>query len=171
MSYLTPAQLVEGSGSLLEIAQLYELAPELLTATIANADRSAWSADEIAAADAALASIEDKLIGAASEVDSYLVRRGYALPLSAVAFPVLATWTRMIARYHIQQQRDRTSEDTGRIERDYRSALRSLEAVAAGERGLGAGDPLFVAPSAGELSTITVDSESRVFSRGSLRRL
>jgi phage gp36-like protein len=165
MSYLTPAQLVEGQGSLLEMAQLHELPPELLAATIAGGDRSAWSADEIAAADAALASLLVKLDEASSEVDTYLVRRGYDVPLSSAQFPVLKTWTRMVARYHIQQQRDKTNEDSGRIERDYRSASRALEAVAAGDRALGAGDPLLDGSSAGSPQ---VSAQDRIFTRDGL---
>jgi phage gp36-like protein len=78
---------------------------------------------------------------------------------------VLKTWTRMIARYHIQQQRDKTNEDSGRIERDYRSASRALEAVAAGDRALGAGDPLLDGSSAGSPQ---VSAQDRIFTRDGL---
>lgn len=169
MAYLTPAQLISGGGSLPEIAQIYAVDGELMRVTIDGGDRSEWGADEVAAADAALASITDELERASAEIDTYLARRGYALPMQAAQFPVLATWARMIGRYHIQQQRDVRTEDSGRIERDYRSASRDLEAVAAGRRGLGAGDPLLAAESAG--SGISVQSEGRLFSRTSLRRL
>lgn len=169
MAYLTPAQLISGGGSLTEIAQIYAVDESLLRATVDGDDRSEWSAEQIAAADAALVSIIDVLERASAEIDTYLARRGYALPLQAAQFPALATWARMIGRYHIQQQRDVRTEDSGRIERDYRSASRDLEAVAAGRRGLGAGDPLLAAESAG--SGISMQSEGRLFSRDSLRGL
>lgn len=168
MSYLTPAQLIEGNGALLEMAQLHELEPLLLAATIANGDRGEWSAEQRAAADAALASILMQLMQASSEVDTFLVRRGYALPLSAATFPVLSTWTRMIARYHIQQQRDRSNEESGRIERDYRSALQALAAVAAGQRGLGAGDPLLT-PAQASATDASFESNPRLFTRDAMR--
>lgn len=172
MAYLTPAQFVEGPGMLNELAEPFNLLPALLTATIAAADRSEWSADEIAAADAALVSITATLTRADAEMDTYFARRGYTLPLSAAQFPVLCTWARNIARYHAQPQRDKTNEESGRIERDYRSTLRTLEMVAAGKLSLGAGDPLSaVAQQEAEDGAISICSEPREFSRSSLRGL
>ncbi|MGQ0529990.1 MAG: phage protein Gp36 family protein [Panacagrimonas sp.] len=172
MAYLTPTQFVEGPGMLQELAEPFNLPLDLLTATLNAADRSAWSADEIAAADAALASITVTLVRADAEMDTYFARRGYTLPLSAVQFPVLCTWARNIARYHAQPQRDKTNEESGRIERDYRSTLRTLELVAAGKLSLGAGDPISaVAQAEAEDGAISICSEPRVFSRGTLRGL
>lgn len=167
MSYITPAQLAEGPGMLRELAEPFGVAADLLSATISGADRSAWSADEIAVADSALASIEHTTARACAEMNAYLVKRGYALPLAASDFPVLTTWARNIARYHLQPQRDLTNEQTGRIERDYRGTLQALKAVAAGDIGLGPNDPLLVASSAGA-GMPEYACEPRVFSRNSL---
>ena len=165
--YLTPAHLADGPGARLEIAQLFELDADLVAVTLAGGDRSEWSADEIAAADAAIATIEAVIERADGEVDAHLAQRGYTLPLNPEAFPVLVTWSRAIARYHLQIQRDRTNEDTGRIERDYRDALRALRAVADGKLSLGAGDPLTSGST--EPASVQSSGESRRFSRAALR--
>lgn len=164
--YLTPAQLADGPGARLEIAQLFELDADLLAATLAEADRSAWTADEIAAADAAVVTIQAVIARADAEVDAHLAQRGYALPQDATKFPVLITWSRAITRYHLQIQRDRTNEDTGRIERDYRDALRALQAVAKGQLALGAGDPL--AAGGAEPASVQSSSSARRFTRNTL---
>ena len=170
MPYVTPAQLADGPGAARELSELFDLAaPELLIATVDGGDRSAWSVGEIEAADAALASIGRFILQADGEVNSRLAARGYTLPQDATQFPVLTTWARAIARYHLQRQRDKTSEESGRIERDYRDALRALDLVAAGKLTLGAGDPL--ATHAQGEGAIRVESQPRVFSRTTLGRL
>lgn len=145
MTYCTPLQLADGPGALSELAELYEIAPALLRATLAGDDRSDWSAEEIAAADAALASLQGALARATGEVDARLAVRGYPLPADPVQFPVLVVWTAAIARYRVHRQRDRTTEASGRIERDLCDAQLALEAVASGRLSLGAGDPLAAA--------------------------
>lgn len=164
--YLTPAQLADGPGARLEIAQLFELDADLLAATLAGADRSAWTADEIAATDAAVVTIEAVIQRADGEINAHLAQRGYTLPQDPQQFPVLITWCRAITRYHLQIQRDRTNEDTGRIERDYRDTLRALQAVAQGKLSLGAGDPL----AAGNTQPAAVQSSgpARRFTRQTL---
>lgn len=168
MSYLTADQLADGPESLKELSELYGIEADLLAATLAGGDRSAWTPAEIAAADAALASIGRFIAQADGEVDARLAVRGYALPQDAQRFQVLTVWARAIARYHIHRQRDRTNEETGRIERDYRDALRALDLVAAGKLSLGAGDPLAPEPGAGDGGAIRVSGGQRMFSRSTL---
>lgn len=141
MSYITPTEVIQAPGMLAELAELFEVAQDLMAATIAGGDRSAWTAEEIADADTALAELLALCERADGEIDFYLQQRGYDIPLSKARFPILATWAFKVLRYQIQPQRDRTNEETGRIERDYRMAIRSLEQVAAGKLTLGANDP------------------------------
>lgn len=167
--YVTPAQLAIGSDSLNELSELLQVQPALLQATIDGTDRSAWEVDEIARADDALTAIQHNCDQAAGEVDSRLARRGYALPFDDPGqFPVLSVWARAIARYHLHPQRDRTSEETGRIERDYRQAIRSLDLVAKGELTLGAGDPLAGQANDPQGGAIRVEGGQRIFNRQTL---
>jgi len=166
--YATPALLADGPDGLNELSELFQVVQALLRATIDGADRSAWTAEEIAAADEALDTIQQRCLEAQGEVDARLVKRGYAVPMDPVQFPLLATWARKIARYHLHPQRDRTTEDSGRIERDYRDAIRALDQVAAGELSIGAGDPLVVDDVDPEAGAVRVQSEPRIFSRKTL---
>ncbi len=167
--YATPAQLADGNDAAKELAELYGTDAALLAVVIAGGDTSGWPPEDVDAAEAAQASIERFCALADSEVDARLAVRGYPLPQSAAQFPVLAVWARAIARYHLNRNRDRTDEERGRIERDYRDAIRALDAVAAGKLSLGAGDPL--AAAALEGGAVQVASDPRMFSRGSLRGL
>jgi phage gp36-like protein len=168
VSYITPAQLITGPNALLELAQLVEIDADLLAATIAAGDRSAWSSEEIAAADAALVTIADYITRADGEINARLSQRGYTLPMSPVQFPILVVWAAAIARYHLARTRDLTNEQTGRHERDYREAIKALQLVADGRLSLGAGDPL----SAAEQTDATqITSNPRLFSRNSLAGL
>lgn len=170
--YVTPPQLAIGPDSLQELSELFGVAPELMRATLDDADRTSWDADQVADADAALASIEQYCSMATGEIDAYLVRRGYVVPMDATQFPVLRVWASSIARYHLHPQRDRTSEETGRIERDYRTAIKSLEALVQGNLSLGAGDPLATnQATAADTDAVRVQSSPRKFSRGSLGEL
>lgn len=171
MTYVTAQQLADGPESLKELSELYGIEAELLVATLAGGDRSAWTPAEIADADEALASIGRFIAQADGEVDARLAARGYVLPQNPVQFPILTVWARAIARYHIHRQRDRTSEETGRIERDYRDALRALGEVAAGKLTLGAGDPLAPDPDDPDGGDIRMSSQPRMFSRDSLGAL
>ncbi len=167
MPYVTAQQLADGPEALKELAELYQVEDDLLAATLAGTDRSAWTLDEIAVADAALLSIGRFIAQADGEVDARLAVRGYPLPQSATQFPVLAVWGRAITRYHLNRNRDRTDEERGRIERDYRDALRALDLVAAGKLSLGADDPLFDTAPASD-GAVRATSQPRMFSRGSL---
>lgn len=166
MSYITVPELAEGAGMLQELAEPFGVAVDLMAATIADGDRSAWTSDEIEDADNALAAIQNTLTRAAAEMNPFLVKRGYPLPLSSSDFPVLKTWQRSIFRYHHQPQRDRTNEETGRIERDYRATLQTLRAVGNGEQPIGENDPVFEV--AGSAGSPDYTCEPRVFSRDTL---
>ncbi|WP_411832322.1 phage protein Gp36 family protein [Pseudoxanthomonas mexicana] len=172
--YVTPAHLADGSDSLKELSELYGVDAPLLAAVIAGGDTGAWPADDVAAASEALASIQRFIVQADGEVDARLAQRGYPLPQDAAQFPILTVWARAIARYHLHRQRDKTSEETGRIERDYRDALRALDQVAAGKLSLGVNDPLAPAPAdpddPGTGSTRLISNE-RMFSRKTLGAL
>lgn len=166
--YATPAQLIDGPQALQEFAELFDINHALLAATIAGDDRSGYSADEIAAADRVLVSLLEIIRRADGEIDSRLATRGYPLPQNPVQFPVLAVWGIAIARYHANRSRDKTDEERGRIERDYRDALRALDLVAAGKLSLGAGDPL---ASGSADAAVMWQSQPRLFDRQSLGRL
>lgn len=173
--YVTATQLADGSASLNELAELYTVAPALMAAVLAGGNTGLWEPEDVAAAVEAQASIERFATQATAEVDTRLAQRGYALPLSPLQFPTLAVWARAIARYHLHRQRDRTSEDTGRIERDYKDALRALDLIATGKLSLGAGDPL--APAVAnplddaEGGAVRIASNPRMFTRKTLGEL
>lgn len=169
MSYITPAQLSNGPEALQELAQLLVVDADLLALTIAAGDRTAYSSDDIAAADAALVSIGNYIARADGEIDARLAQRGYAVPMSAASFPILVVWAAAITRYHLSRMRDRTSEETGRVERDYREAIKALQLVADGKLSLGANDPLANAQQ--DTQSIQITSNPRLMSRNSLAGL
>ena len=169
--YVTPAQLIAGPEGAKPLAERYDIEPALLAVVIAGGDTSAWPGADIDEAEAALASIERFCDQAQAEVDTRLAVRGYPLPQDATRFPVLTVWSRSIALYHLNHQRDKTSEELGRIERDYRDALRALDLVAEGKLSLGAGDPLAPDPADAGAGAVRLDSQPRIFSRRSLRGL
>lgn len=170
MVYCTPAQLVDSPVRLQSLAELFTLDRDLLAATIAETSRDAWTNDEVAAADAALVAIEAELVRADGEVDARLAVRGYTLPQNPVQFPVLTTWSRAIARYHLHSERSGEGADVaeGRIERDYLDAREALDQVAAGKLALGAGDPLAVPAQGGGEGAIRITSKPRMFGRDTL---
>jgi phage gp36-like protein len=145
MQYITPTDLAErpGARELAQVASAAHLAmvpSELMEATLRGGDRSAWTADQVTAADDALQRIEDAVRQAESLIDGYLARRGYGLPLSPV--PELVTgWARDIARYLLHKDRQ-GREDNDPIVRAYRDALKFLELTATGKFSLGAADPI-----------------------------
>ena len=153
--YLTALQLAAryNYAELSQIAQPIGMATvteALLRATLEGADRSGWSAEEIEAADAAVAAIETELGNASAEIDGYLAGR-YELPLIEVP-KVLEMRTAQIARYHLTD--DVIVE---KVQEDYKAAVRWLEAVAAGRvlltapsgeetEGGGVGEAMFAGP-------------------------
>ena len=170
--YCTPAQLVDSDVRAGKLAQLFDLPVALLVATIAGAPRDAWTPEEIAQADAALAAINAELVRATGEADARLAKRGYILPSDPVRFPVLVVWVRAIARYHLHAEREgeHANVTDGRIERDYLDAREALDLIAAGKLSLGAGDPLAVPAEGSDAGAIRITSQPRMFGRDTLGR-
>lgn len=141
--YVTLEQLAELPGAR-ELSQVASDAhgalvdPALLELSLTGGDRSAYDADEIAAADQAIERIEEAVRDAGGLIDGYLGSR-YALPLASTP-SMLAIWARAIARYRLHGNR-LTGENNDPIVRDYRDAIRFLEQVAAGKFSLGVEDP------------------------------
>lgn len=141
--YVTPAQLADSPGAT-ELAQV--ASPEsgaivdalLLDAVLRGTDTSAWTVDEVAAANATLARITDAIDAADGLIEGFLAKRGYALPLSPVP-GVVVRWARSIARYTLHKDRI-TDPKTDPIGRDYQDALKLLQLTASGQFSLGATD-------------------------------
>lgn len=149
MSYITPAELAERPGAR-EIAQTASLPHQmvrddaLMDATLRGLDRGAWSAEDIAAADAAAARVQDAVAEAGALIDGHLVQRGYQLPLQlpegSAGRSMLTVWARAITRYYLNKDR-MTDEAKDPVARDYRDALKLLGLLAVGKFSLGEGDP------------------------------
>lgn len=168
MSYATAADLLERYESDL-LAQ--RAAPEgtrvsgvLLALTVSGGDRSAFTADEIAAADLGLARIEEALSDAVGVVDSYLSTK-YTLPLSPVP-RLIRRLTCDIARYFLWG--DSASID-GVEDREYKAALKTLASIRDGEQQLGV-QPEPTAPASGVAAEL-IHVEERLFTRDSMRGL
>ncbi|MBZ8143413.1 hypothetical protein CLD22_26605, partial [Rubrivivax gelatinosus] len=144
MAYVTHLQLAERPGAR-ELAQVASpdhaavVADELMDATLRGGDRAAWSEDERAVADAALARIDQVVAQADSLIDGFLVKRGYPLPLNPVPL-IVAAWATAIARYQLHKDRI-GDEKTDPIARDYRDAMKLLQLTSTGQFSLGADDP------------------------------
>lgn len=166
--YITPDQLADRPGAT-EIAEVATpereaiVNADLMAATLTDADRSQWSADETAVADAALATVQDAIDDADSLVDGYLAKR-YSLPLAKVP-GVLVVWARAITRYLLHKDR-KALENDDPIVRDYRDALKALGLVAEGKLSLGADDPTTGATALGEVKFV---SNGTVFGRDQMR--
>ena len=141
--YVTHAELAENPGAL-ELSEVASdehaqpVAAGLLDALLRGQDVGAWPPADVAAAQRALARIDDAVMDADAVIDGYLAKRGYALPLAPVPGLVTA-WCRGIARYMLHKNR-RTMEATDRIARGYTDALRLLQQTADGKFSLGALD-------------------------------
>lgn len=143
MPYVTHAQLAERPGAR-ELAQVATDAhapvidAELMELTLTGGDRSAYTPEDIAEADAALERIDDAVADADGLIDGYLAKRGYELPLNPVN-RLVVTWSRDITRYLLHKDR-LTAESTDPILRNYKDAIRALEKVVEGKLSLGIGD-------------------------------
>jgi phage gp36-like protein len=143
MSYVTPSHLAEvpGARELAEVASTEHeaiVAAELMDLTLRGLARTAWSAAQVAAADEALARINQVIAETDEFVDGYLARR-YVLPLASVP-KILLGWARAIVRYRLHKNL-RDDDRSNPVLRDYRDAVRFLEAVSRGEFSLGINDP------------------------------
>lgn len=175
MPYITTTELAErpGARELTQVASSGLQAGRddaLMDATLRGTDRSAWTPEQIVAADAALARVQDAVAEAGALIDGYLAQRGYALPLelppASTGKSVLTSWARAITRYLLNQSRV-TDESKDPVARDYRDALKMLGLLAQGKFSLGAADP---ASSANSTSTdVRFDGAPTVFGRDQLR--
>lgn len=162
--YITPAQLAERPGAR-ELAQVATrerdaiVADDLMDATLRDADRSTWSADELAIADDALARINEAIAEAGGIIDGFLAKR-YPLPLAIVP-GVVTAWARSITRYLLHKDR-LSGENDDPIVRDYRDAMKLLALVAAGKFSLGADDPVLADA---EDAEVQFTGDGRVFRR------
>lgn len=173
--YVTHVELAErpGAEELGQVAGADHLGVvdgALMDATLRAADRSAWEADEIAAADLALQRIDDAVAEGDALIDGFLAQRGYTLPLelppSSTGKSVLTAWSRAIARYLLHKNRI-SDESKDPVARDYRDAMKMLKLLAEGKYSLGAGDPEKAASSAS--TDVRFSGTENVFSRDQLR--
>ena len=177
MAYITTTELAERPGAR-ELAQLASADAQpvsdfaLMDATLRGQDRSAWTPAQTAAADLALARVQDAIAEAGALIDGYLAQRGYALPLEMPATStgksVLTAWARSITRYLLNKSRI-SDEGKDPVARDYRDALKMLGLLAQGKYSLGAGDPASPANAPGGATEVRFDSAPTVFSRSELR--
>lgn len=174
MPYITHAELAERPGAR-ELAQVATpenrpvVAIELMDATLRGLDRAAWSTEEVADADAALRRIDDAVAEGDALIDGYLAKRGYAVPMelsAESARKLIAGWSRAIARYLLQKD-SISDEKTSAIARDYRDAVRLLDATAKGSFSLGADDPQ--APGASSATDVRFSYPVPVFGRQQLK--
>lgn len=175
MPYITTAELAERPGAS-EIAQTASLPHQmvrdyaLMDATLRGLDRSAWTSDQVALADTALARVQDAVAEAGAVIDGYLVQRGYTLPLQLPAGStgrnMVTVWARSITRYFLNKDR-MTDESKDPVARDYRDALKLLGLLAAGKFSLGADDPAATANAAS--TDVRFESAPLVFGRAQMR--
>lgn len=136
MSYATASDLIT-RFSPDEIAQRaapegIRVSGELLVLTVQGGDRSAYGAEEIAAADAALLRVNEVLGDSSAIVDSYVSDR-VKLPLNPVP-RLLIQLDGDVWRYFIYD--DDVPEDSI-IERRYKQALKTLAMIRDGELSFG----------------------------------
>ncbi|MDH0494250.1 gp436 family protein [Comamonas aquatica] len=169
MAYINPADLAERPGAR-ELAQVATaehkriVDTELMDATLRGASRDAWTPEQQADADEAMARIQDAVTEADALVDGHLAKRGYALPLAPV--PKLVTgWSRAITRYLLHKSRV-SMESTDPIVRDYRDALKLLQLTAEGKFSLGADD---VVATGGASTDVRFEYPEPVFGRHQLK--
>lgn len=172
MPYVTLQQLAERPGAL-DLAALASaehealVEAELMDASLRGADRGAWSVEQRAAADAAIARIQDAVAEADALIDGFLTQRGYVLPLDlapmGAAVAMLSGWSRAITRYLLSKNRI-SDESKDPVARDYRDALKLLRLVAEGKFGLGLAEP--VPPASG--TDVRFDGAPNVFGRDQL---
>lgn len=175
MPYISHAELAERPGAR-ELAQVSSSVAQpvrdeaLMDATLRAADRSRWTAEEVAAADAALKRIDDAVAEADALIDGFLIQRGYTLPLvlspTSTGKSVLTSWCRAIARYLLNKSRV-TDESKDPVVRDYRDALKMLQLLAAGKYSLGAGDPSM--PQSTGMTDVRFEGAPTVFGRQQLK--
>ena len=166
--YITPAQLADKPGAR-ELAQVATrdrdaiVADELMEATLRGTDRGAWTADQLAIADDALARIEAAIVEADGVIDGFLAKR-YTLPLANVP-TLLTAWSRAITRYTLHKDRI-SGEANDPILRDYRDAMKLLALTANSQFSLGDDDPVVNTPDSGDIRIV---QDAKVLGRDQLR--
>lgn len=140
MAYISHKQLAERPGAR-ELAQVAvpahenKISYELMQASLTGADRSAWIADDVRIADAALRRIDDAVADATAVIDGFVGKRGY-LPFTNVP-PIVVGWCRAITRFYLHQD---IVDDKSKIIADYKEAMKMLQQVANGDFSLGVAD-------------------------------
>lgn len=175
MPYISTSELAERPGAReIMLSASGDVAPVsevgLMDATLRGGDRSAWTAEQRAAADAALRRVEDAVAEAGALIDGYLAQRGYPLPLvlppTSTGKSMLTVWARAITRYLLNKNRV-TDETKDPVARDYRDATRLLGLVATGKLALGGTDP--EAPANTANTDVRFDGAPTVFGRSEMR--
>jgi phage gp36-like protein len=143
VSYISDADLIErpGAAEIAQVATPAELpivATDLMTATLAGADRSGFDSSDLPAADAALERVHSAIAEASATIDASLGSR-YSLPLPTTPL-VLTRLARAIVRYILHTHLLTSSEDSPII-RDYRAAMATLREIGAGRMTLGLPQP------------------------------
>ncbi|OOZ41664.1 hypothetical protein BOW53_03015 [Solemya pervernicosa gill symbiont] len=129
----------------------------LLELTAESGDRSAYAAEDIEAADAALVNINQALETASQTIDSYLGKR-HTLPLSAsqISSSPLPGYCEDIARYLLNDD-----QELEKVTKRHDRALRWLRDLADGKASLGGGEP-----STSQGGAAVVTGPGRRFKRG-----
>lgn len=164
MRYASPQDLVSRFGltALAEVAtpDRFAVIPvELLQLAIDGGDTSAYTTEEVEAANAALASIDAAIEDAEDEVDFYLAPK-YPLPFSPVP-PVLVKLCSDLARYNLYQ-----AGATDEIKDRQKHAIKTLEKLANGALQLGVSADNTLLTTAPDLPES--DTPGRVFTTDSL---
>lgn len=163
--YLTPLDLLASPGAQ-ELGQAAAdehgavVEAELMAATLSGGDRTGYTAEQIARADAALARIEQLIADVGELIDGYLAGR-VTLPLNPVP-GILRAWATDIFRYRLHH--DLPDGDRNPIAARYRDAVKSLSLVRDGKLSLGGLDPVAAAGS----NEVRVSAPERVFTRETL---
>ena len=166
MPYATPQNLLDWFDAQ-ELAQLatpkrYPVIDALLLElTVSGGDRSAYTPEEIEAADAALAVINEALDASDAIIDSYLGQR-YELPLSQTQIDAspLPRYCGDLARYQLADD-----QEVETITKRYDRALRWLRDLADGKASIGAGEPEQAS------GAVVISGPSRIFGRDRMKGL
>lgn len=164
MSYLTAQELIDRYANIDALAQYAgpldqaAVTGALLRLTIEGGDRSAYSAEEQAAADDAKARIDKMISIAESKVDGYLLGGKYTTPLTDVPESIKQD-TEAIAVYHLAA--DRSTEG---VKMAYDDAIKHLDAVSKGTVRLSA-DAEGDAAETHSAGTAEFQNDGKVFDR------
>lgn len=165
MRYASPSDLASRFGYT-ELAQVatpdrYQVvSADLLQLVVNSGDASAYTAEEVEAANATLQRINDALKDAADEIDFYLSTQ-YTLPFNPVP-PMLLKLACDLARYNLHQ-----SSATDEVKDRHKNATRILEQLSDGRLQLGVNlnnDALKPAPNLPQST-----SSERVFTHDTLQ--